>query len=317
MAVAGSDMVFVVFAAASGVGSVIAVDVRFEMKCKQPVKVGDVYVGCNQCMHCRINRRREWVARLKLEAMSYDITWFATLTYAEEHLPAGGTLVPDHCTRWLKRLRKRLDNIYGEKLRYFLVGEYGDTTERPHYHAILYCHADADISEDVQETWPYGHTLTVPAEDRALTYVCGYTVKKMTHADDLRLNGRHPEFVRFSRRPGLGAANAVILAQIRESVYLRAREGNFRAPEIRAGGGRYPLPRALKRRVELATGTLSLSRAEANRSLEQTTLRYHAAAAAGGNSAADYIESLRRAGVRSDRALEQRTRKGPHRKSGI
>lgn len=51
-------------------------------------------------------------------------------------------------------------------------------------------------------------------------YVAGYTLKKLTKPDDVRLGQRHPEFARMSRRPALGDQ---FMRQLGE--WLRTRRG--------------------------------------------------------------------------------------------
>ena len=58
------------------------------MLCSSPITVtGLGVVGCGQCIPCRINKRREWVGRLTLEAGLYTDNAFLTLTYDDAHLP--------------------------------------------------------------------------------------------------------------------------------------------------------------------------------------------------------------------------------------
>jgi len=56
-----------------------------------------------------------------MEGSLHEHNTFLTLTYRDEALPDGNTLEPNHTRDFLKRLRKGNDN----RLRYFLVGEYG------------------------------------------------------------------------------------------------------------------------------------------------------------------------------------------------
>lgn len=143
-----------------------------------------------------------------LESLSHDASSFITLTYSDTSLPPGYTLVPKHVTDWLKRLRKA---ISPHRVRYFLCGEYGDRTLRPHYHACLFG-LDMSASSVVQTTWGHGFTLTAEFNQTTAQYVAGYVIKKMTSFDHPALNGRHPEFARMSRRPGIGAPAMAILA---------------------------------------------------------------------------------------------------------
>ena len=105
------------------------------MNCKKPYTQGVHVFGCGQCLPCRINRRRIWQARLVLESLMHEHSAFVTLTYDEENLPKDNSLNPKEFQKWIKRLRKEYSP---KKLRYFGVGEYGDKSDRPHYHAILY-----------------------------------------------------------------------------------------------------------------------------------------------------------------------------------
>lgn len=140
-----------------------------------------------------------------LEARLHEHSSFWTLTYAPENVPSGGSLHPPHTQLWLKRLRKQLGPA--RPLRYYLVGEYGDQTFRPHYHAALFG-LSALEHELVLETWGlglvHGGTLTT----QSAQYIAGYVTKKMVNKDDPRLKGRYPEFARMSLRPGIGAGAA-------------------------------------------------------------------------------------------------------------
>lgn len=167
--------------------------------------------GCGQCLPCRINRRRTWTHRLLLEGLCHEKASFVTLTYEEER----DSLAPEEVQRWLKRLRKV---VHPEKIRYFLCGEYGELSERPHYHAALFnypacvygssqfrnerCCTPCNV---IRDTWGAGHVIVGTLTRESAQYISGYVTKKMTGKDDERLRGRQPEFARMSLRPGIGA----------------------------------------------------------------------------------------------------------------
>lgn len=189
---------------------------RAPMMCRNPY-VGSTGMpfGCGQCMPCRFNKRRIWMHRIMLEAALYEQNSFVTLTYSDEALPLGGTLVPEHYQQWLKRLRLR---VAPSRFRFFLVGEYGDVSERPHYHAALFGFPTCESGDTrlyctkrpchwcamVRDTWGFGNIMLGRLEDDSAGYMAGYVTKKMTHKDDSRLNGRYPEFGRMSLKPGIG-----------------------------------------------------------------------------------------------------------------
>ena len=105
-------------------------------------------VPCGQCIGCRIDRSRQWANRCMLELQYHDSAYFVTLTYDDLHVPKAYYPDPDTgeahqsltlCKRdfqlWMKRLRKRFSD---DKIRFFACGEYGGSTHRPHYHAIVF-----------------------------------------------------------------------------------------------------------------------------------------------------------------------------------
>lgn len=57
------------------------------MLCKKMVQSKGVVHPCGQCTFCRINSKREWIARLLLEAACHPVNQFWTLTYEQESLP--------------------------------------------------------------------------------------------------------------------------------------------------------------------------------------------------------------------------------------
>jgi hypothetical protein len=184
------------------------------MLCKNPYIKDAVPFGCGQCMPCRINKRRQWTHRILLESMCHESSAFVTLTYNNDNLPPNGTLDPKHLQKWQKNLRYHADT----PLRFFSVGEYGDKTNRPHYHAAVFgfpsC-ASGDTNcpciscKTLRASWDKGFVLNGTLTKDSAQYIAGYVTKKMTNKKDPKvldwLQGRHPEFARMSNRPGIGA----------------------------------------------------------------------------------------------------------------
>lgn len=234
------------------------------MMCTNPYvnQVGMAY-GCGQCMPCRVNKRRIWSHRIMLESRLHRSNAFVTLTYADENLPEGGSLDPKHGQDWLKRLRRRT----GAGLRYFFVGEYGDQTDRPHYHAALFgLRCDNGVSRYnsrglnccaqcrlVQDSWGWGNIYLGVLEPNSAEYIAGYVTKKLTAKDDSRLNGRHPEFARMSLRPGIGYHALHEVASIVMQYHLAGPYSDV-PTTLRNGPRELPLGRYLTRGLRKLTG---------------------------------------------------------------
>lgn len=96
-------------------------------------------IACKSCIGCRLYSSREWAIRCTHENQMHEESSFLTLTYNDQHLPKNQTLMLEDMQKFFYRLRSHLKR-QGEnsKFRYMYCGEYGDTTNRPHYHALMF-----------------------------------------------------------------------------------------------------------------------------------------------------------------------------------
>lgn len=158
---------------------------------------------------------------MMLESFMHTESMFLTLTYNDESIPNGHTLLPADLQKFLKRVRRHFSE---RKIRFYAVGEYGDNTQRPHYHVILFgapgClylrgnsqRCSCNYCALYKRLWGLGHVDLGEINKDSLSYATGYVTKKLTKKDDPRLNGRHPEFARMSNRPGIGALSMLPVA---------------------------------------------------------------------------------------------------------
>lgn len=167
---------------------------------------GDPYitleVPCGKCEGCRASQSLMWSIRAYHESTLHDRNSFVTLTYSDENLPSDGKIVKRDLQLFFKRLRKLLPP---KSLKYIACGEYGDTTNRPHYHAILFgvdfLHDKITLKDDLytsptlEKVWGLGHVSLAPVNMSSICYVCGYVTKKIKNPDTFNL---------MSRRPGIG-----------------------------------------------------------------------------------------------------------------
>ena len=175
------------------------------MKCIRPTKFpnSDTHNICGQCLPCRITRRSEWTTKLMLEWQTFREGCFITLTYNNEHLPKNKSLVKTDAQKFIKRFRKYYQDKYGEtKIRYGMVGEYGDRYERPHYHALLFNVDILHAEETISRAWKKGIYQVDKLNKNRIKYTVGYTIKKMTHKEAFK--DKEPEFFIMSKNPGLG-----------------------------------------------------------------------------------------------------------------
>lgn len=219
-----------------------------------------------------------WTHRIMLESMLHPHNAFVTLTHADETIRTVrssssvplATLYPKDAQDWLKRLR---DSIKPSRVRYYLVGEYGDETQRPHYHVALFNYPTCRFGssqyrydrdgrltksccshcELIRTTWGKGRVFVGSLETHSAQYIAGYVTKKMTKADDPRLLGRHPEFCRMSLRPGIGADMMHEVASTLMQFNLEDRQADVPV-SLAHGTRKLPLGRYLRRKLRSYVG---------------------------------------------------------------
>lgn len=193
--------------------------------------VRHVLLPCGQCIFCRLRKSLEWTVRCWHEYRMTSKGVFLTLTYDDDHLPCLdgtriGTLRYNDFQLFAKRLRQKVGSF-----RFLMCGEYGSHgTRRPHYHAILFGLTLDDLqpwkreptyvlyrSKTVESAWQNGFCTVGEIEPSCINYVCRYNLKKVTgaKADDW-YQGRTPEFLRMSLKPGIGAG---WLSHFQDDVY--------------------------------------------------------------------------------------------------
>jgi hypothetical protein len=169
-----------------------------------------VSVPCGKCVACKKRRATHWSFRLNEEAKLSSSASFLTLTYEKPPISKNGfhTLVKEDFQLFLKRLRKlvpikMVNKKNVNKLKYYMCGEYGTKTHRPHYHAVLFNlpHSLINNPEKISDTWQNGHIHLANNNQLTINYVVGY----MTKGNFTRFNqhdDRLPEFSLMSKNMG-------------------------------------------------------------------------------------------------------------------
>jgi len=173
-----------------------------------------VLVPCGKCIGCRLERSRQWAIRCVHEASLYEDNCFITLTYNDAFVPLKESLCHDDFQLFMKRLRKE----FGQGIRYFMCGEYGEVCAncglseyyckcgnyvsslgRPHYHACLFNFRFDDLVlwsvrdgvklyrsaqleslwSDVDTGYPLGFCTVGDVTFESAAYVARYVTKKV------------------------------------------------------------------------------------------------------------------------------------------
>lgn len=200
-------------------------------------------IPCGKCLGCRLDYSRNWADRMMLELETMKKAVFVTLTYNNAHIPykliklEDGEEVPigyTFCKRDVQLFMKNLRRDYeGVKIRFYLAAERGETTLRPHYHAIIFGIGIDDFPDripkgvnelgqqyyivpELEKCWhefdekkndlgSRGFVLASDVSYATCAYVARYVTKKAVPVSNIdELEGLDDEFNLMSRRPGIG-----------------------------------------------------------------------------------------------------------------
>lgn len=190
------------------------------------------YIPCGSCIGCRLDYSRNWADRMCMEASFHESNYFLTLTYDDDHLPSPNYIVDvdtgevvespfrSLSLKAMQDFMKRLRKNSHQKVRYYLAGEYGDLTFRPHYHLILFGLKLDDMmpfkrskqgfvyytSDFIRKCWPYGNHFVTNFSWETAAYTARYVMKKLKGRDAVFYKNFaiEPPFTLMSTRPGIG-----------------------------------------------------------------------------------------------------------------
>lgn len=160
-----------------------------------------VPVGCQKCIECVNQKRREWQVRLLEDIRHNKNGIFITLTFSNESIKELGNEIKGlsgyeldneiaklAVRRFLERWRKK----HKKSVRHWLVTELGqNSTENIHLHGIIWTN---ESLKEIEDRWQYGFIWPKPnSEAEKTNYVnektINYITKYISKADD-----KHKEY---------------------------------------------------------------------------------------------------------------------------
>lgn len=131
-----------------------------------------VQVPCGTCLTCRQTSQRFLSHRIQSDVSTLARqgvgSSFVTLTIEDDK----NKLSKSELQKYFKRLRKS-----GLEFSYLAIGDYGDQTQRQHYHFIG-IGLDSDYSHLIRHKWPFGHVDIEPCVPANINYVVRYISKQ-------------------------------------------------------------------------------------------------------------------------------------------
>lgn len=198
-------------------------------------------VPCGTCLECRKLRVNSWFVRLLSELKHCDTAHFVTFTYDEHTIPfsENGLMTLDYTDfqKFMKRIRKSYIKKEDKKAVYFLVGEYGSKTYRPHYHAIMF-----NVPQNaIEKEWTHGFVHFGKVEEKSIYYTLKYALKRSFRDGDIDPDDdRKPEKALMSKGIGLKYLTPEMVKYFKDDVTR---------PVTILGNKKLPIPRYYRDKI--------------------------------------------------------------------
>lgn len=177
-----------------------------------------IVVPCGKCRECQNSLRAGLVARFKNEQKYLPFVKLVTLTYSDinllnlyykpyKFLSLNGDefkkrllkkmhsdeekdvfhrskhflLNKDHAKSFVSTFQKKYEEKFGCKVKYYLCGEYGTLSDRPHFHIAFffkYKHSDILLHDFILNIWRYGNVQIGDCSDGGMNYVAKHCYKQ-------------------------------------------------------------------------------------------------------------------------------------------
>ena len=195
-------------------------------------------VPCGQCANCLKSKGNAWSLRLQLEynyltPSQKSNSYFVTLTLSDHYINEDKSLL---IRRFLERVRKH----HGVSVRHWIISEYGERTNRFHYHGLFF-----DIPfhrTNLLKLWQYGHIVIKSITPRRITYITQYVNKNLKNSRFPLEDPRYKQKIWCSK--GLGS-----VVGLDKKVTSHLRIGDACAPFMRNPSGYISaIPRYLRQK---------------------------------------------------------------------
>ena len=195
------------------------------------VETSYMALPCGKCPACVRRRVSGWAFRLHKHSEHSKSAHFVTLTYSDENIKYTKNRWPTLVKKDLQDFFKRLRKLTKQKISYYAVGEYGDLTDRPHYHIILF-NANPKLVEDAWSirNVTIGNVHFGDVSGSSINYVLSYINKKWNGRGFGELDDRQREFAVMSKGLGAGYLSERVVewhtkGNIENKVYLPLKDG--------------------------------------------------------------------------------------------
>lgn len=208
------------------------------------LKDKNIEVECGKCLNCINNKKKEKALRLIQEMNNYKFKLFITLTMDEIQATRSKsgltsldknmfTLYIKKLQYWEKKYNMKIAKDNSMKMKYISCGEYGEKSERAHYHIVLL--TNSFIHHKIKTLWKLGHVEMETVKDvRAVYYTAGYTDKKIQtyfkNKYKKDLDDREIAFLKVSRGNGKKYIEEKVAEITADKYYIESFNGKNKIP---------------------------------------------------------------------------------------